>query len=64
MVSCSVLCVKIKTNTLGDENAAEPKTQLAAMLAKECKGADVCEWFPRSRQRQLLRFSKRSKHFN
>ena len=53
VVPCSVLCVKIKTNTLGDENAAEPKTQLAAMLAKDCKGADVWEWFPRSRQRKL-----------
>ncbi|KAK2177894.1 hypothetical protein NP493_573g01008 [Ridgeia piscesae] len=55
VVPSGALCVKTE---MSDENAANLKTPLAAMLPKEYENIDLREWFPEFRPGKVLRFSK------
>ncbi|KAI0232494.1 Transcription initiation factor TFIID subunit 1 [Lamellibrachia satsuma] len=58
LVPSGALCVKTESSLSDDENKANLKTPLAAMLPKEYEKVNVREWFPEFRPGKVLRFSK------
>ena len=51
VVPSGALCVKTE---MSDENAANLKTPLAAMLPKEYENIDLREWFPEFRPGKVM----------
>lgn len=49
LVPSGALCVKTESSLSDDENKANLKTPLAAMLPKEYEKVNVREWFPEFR---------------
>ena len=53
VVPSGALCVKTESSLSDDENKANLKTPLAAMLPKEYEKVNVREWFPEFRPGQV-----------